>query len=460
MKKRLPWLIGAAVIVLLLAAFLLIKKACIAPVPPERAKIFLVGLDGADWDLLDPLIRRGKLPVIAGLRRQGAWARLHTFSPTLSEVVWTSIATGKTMQKHGIVEQVYIDSQQRQVPYSNAEKKAPAIWEIFSDFKKKSLVLNWLVTYPPDPVLGVVVSDYYADSICEIIEHRRSYRLFTETVHPNRYFKSLQQFFKKGWETGQLSAETVRRYMDIPDYVAWYLRRYGDAGADISRIPGLGRWPRFILDDFIIEKTLQRLLKESDYDLLAVYSHLPDVFLHFATLFLEPQYHERLERDMAGPRLNDPHMQAEFAERMAELAWPLLRYKERLIARLQEKARRENAYLIVVSDHGFTLSREGYNHFGLPDGTSPPDGILLISGPGVAPGRRLDASVFDVTPTILYILGKPIGRDMDGRPLQEAFTFRHALRYAFYKKTSSPASKNPFLSNEKLDALKSLGYIR
>jgi hypothetical protein len=43
-----------------------------------------------------------------------------------------------------------------------------------------------------------------------------------------------------------------------------------------------------------------------------------------------------------------------------------------------------------------------------------PDGFLLAYGTTVAPGRKPRGSIVDVTPTVLYFLGLPIGRDMDG----------------------------------------------
>jgi predicted AlkP superfamily phosphohydrolase/phosphomutase len=51
-----------------------------------------------------------------------------------------------------------------------------------------------------------------------------------------------------------------------------------------------------------------------------------------------------------------------------------------------------------------------------------PDGFLLAFGPSVRPGRLRRGSVLDVTPTVLYYFGLPIGRDMDGYPRTDLFT--------------------------------------
>jgi bisphosphoglycerate-independent phosphoglycerate mutase (AlkP superfamily) len=62
-----------------------------------------------------------------------------------------------------------------------------------------------------------------------------------------------------------------------------------------------------------------------------------------------------------------------------------------------------------------------------------PDGFLLAYGSSVMPGRRQRGSIVDVTPTILYYLGLPIGRDMDGFAradlFNETFTAAHPITY-------------------------------
>jgi hypothetical protein len=50
-----------------------------------------------------------------------------------------------------------------------------------------------------------------------------------------------------------------------------------------------------------------------------------------------------------------------------------------------------------------------------------PDGFLLAYGSAVSPGRRQRGSLVDVTPTVLYYLGLPVGRDMDGYARADLF---------------------------------------
>src|SRR5262245_45419978 len=62
--------------------------------------IVLVGLDGADWQILDPLIQAGRLPHLARLRSRSAWGHMRSFEPILSPLLWTTVATGKPPEEH------------------------------------------------------------------------------------------------------------------------------------------------------------------------------------------------------------------------------------------------------------------------------------------------------------------------------------------------------------------------
>ena len=67
-------------------------------------KVFVLGLDGATWDLLEPLLQDGLLPNLARLREQGSSGSLRSVFPPLSPVAWTGVMTGKNSGKHGIFE--------------------------------------------------------------------------------------------------------------------------------------------------------------------------------------------------------------------------------------------------------------------------------------------------------------------------------------------------------------------
>ena len=60
-----------------------------------RRKVCIIGLDGATFDVIEPLIKNGDLPNIASIMKGGVSAELNsTFFPQ-SAAAWTSFATGK-----------------------------------------------------------------------------------------------------------------------------------------------------------------------------------------------------------------------------------------------------------------------------------------------------------------------------------------------------------------------------
>ena len=87
-----------------LLLLVLIGAGCGEPSgPPPPAATTLIGLDGADWRNALPLLRQGKLPVIAALRRAGTSATMLTNADyRWSPVLWTTVATGKLPEKHGV----------------------------------------------------------------------------------------------------------------------------------------------------------------------------------------------------------------------------------------------------------------------------------------------------------------------------------------------------------------------
>lgn len=72
-------------------------------------KLLIIGWDAADWIIIDRLFSQGKMPHLRRLVDNGVRADLSTLDPKLSPLLWSSIATGKTADKHGILNFVELD---------------------------------------------------------------------------------------------------------------------------------------------------------------------------------------------------------------------------------------------------------------------------------------------------------------------------------------------------------------
>lgn len=124
-------------------------------------KVFIIGIDGATWDLIDPLVAKGKLPALKKLLTNGSRSALESTLIPVSPAAWTSFATGTHPNKHGIFDFVHrqkgtYDPQ----PYNALDRKSKTIWDILSENGKKVGVLNVPGTYPVDKVNGFMVSGF------------------------------------------------------------------------------------------------------------------------------------------------------------------------------------------------------------------------------------------------------------------------------------------------------------
>ena len=112
---------------------------------PTRVAIF--ALDGADWDLLTELSDDGRIPNIKALIQGGTTASLQTIQPTVDPMLWTSVATGLTPDRHGVID--FVDTAHH-APVESYTRSAPALWDIAEGFGRQTLVSSWWTDWPPE----------------------------------------------------------------------------------------------------------------------------------------------------------------------------------------------------------------------------------------------------------------------------------------------------------------------
>ena len=122
-------------------------------------RVLVIGWDGGTLDLAGPWIKAGHLPTLARLQAEGAAGPLRSVLPVLSPSAWTSFATGVNPGRHGIYDfaQRAPDSYRLRL-ITAADVKAPTLWRLLSDAGKRVVVVNVPMTYPPEPVNGVMVT--------------------------------------------------------------------------------------------------------------------------------------------------------------------------------------------------------------------------------------------------------------------------------------------------------------
>jgi predicted AlkP superfamily phosphohydrolase/phosphomutase len=124
----------------------------------EKKGVFILGLDGSSFSLLDPWFGKGELPNLHLFKQEGSYGHLKSVPNLHSAAAWTSMATGKNPGKHGIFFFYEWDKDFNFRFISGADKKAEIIWNILSKTGRRVGIVNIPMTFPAEPVNGVMIS--------------------------------------------------------------------------------------------------------------------------------------------------------------------------------------------------------------------------------------------------------------------------------------------------------------
>ena len=122
---------------------------------PGRPVIF-IGLDGADWDLLDRYIaHRAHAEARAAGRAKERAGRSRRIHPPLSPLIWNSMMTGVSPVEHRILDffRFYPATRQKE-PITSDERRAPAVWNMAVVCRPDQRHLRLWATYPAERVSG------------------------------------------------------------------------------------------------------------------------------------------------------------------------------------------------------------------------------------------------------------------------------------------------------------------
>jgi predicted AlkP superfamily pyrophosphatase or phosphodiesterase len=381
--------------------------------PAVDRRVTLLVFEGASLDVISPAVAAGGLPNIGRIFDQGAVLHLATLRPTQAEPVLSAMATGRYPMFNGVrsalVYRVFGGAPIELLPdYCFAQAlvrfgflteeaqtarqlTARPIWNILSDRHASVGVVGWPLTEPAPAVSGFVVSDTF---------HRLSEAEMnldaTTSVWPPDLLATARAALQAPADPDPVSLVSA---MGAPQPVNDY-----DLGRDRSQV----------LADRVHLQLLEALATPPPTFLAARFPGIDAV----GHLFL---------------RYADPAAFGDVSEQERQRFGRVLQqyygFVDTVVGR--EMARLgTNDLLLVVSAFGMeplTPSKRVLEIlFGNPQisGTHEraPDGFVLAYGGPVAAGRPPRASVVDLTPTILYFLGLPVGRDMDGFARIDLFT--------------------------------------
>jgi tetratricopeptide (TPR) repeat protein/predicted AlkP superfamily phosphohydrolase/phosphomutase len=427
-------------------SFLLLLGACLltACARGPQEELWLIGLDGADWDLLEPMIAAGELPHLAALRAEGAYGRLRSDEPMLSPILWTSIATGKTADLHGVTWFMSDAPDGSKVPVSSHNRWVRALWTIASERDQRVGVVGWWATWPADPVRGFTVSDYVGWHSFGV--SGQSAEVPGKTYPPELYAEIARHFP----QPDAIDPLLLQRMVHLPVERLGFDASAGPFGGPVQHLR-----QAIATTTGYLELTLERLRDERPR-LLMLYFEGTDAAMHLFGNYAEPRLPWVDEVDFAAYR---------------DVVREYWKWQDEQLGRLLAQ-RGPRTTVMIVSDHGFRVGPERLKEeeftIDRADQSHMPDGIVLLAGPDVAAQTRIEnATIYDVTPTALHLLGLPVAADMQGRVLEQAlrpeFNAAHPIAsIASYEGT--PFARAEFPTGD-VDAeamaemLRSLGYI-
>lgn len=275
------------------------------------SRAVMIGLDGAAWQLLDPMLDAGVMPRLAGLRRSGAAGILRSTIPTYTPPAWTSAATGVNPGRHGVYGFIEGNAQsERQELMHSGKIKAPTIWEIANGQGRRVGVYNVPLTYPPRPLDGWMVSGMMTPGFGERLTGFAS------------------------WRGPGTDAELEAKILDwVPGYVVDVSANYEQDWRDDALCT------RALASIEQRRVVLERLLEADPVDVVFSVLEAPDRLQHV--------YHRYMDPD-------DPLYATTEGERLRPAVEKCFAAMDAIVGLLADYAGSDGG-IVVCSDHGFTV---------------------------------------------------------------------------------------------------------
>ncbi len=360
---------------------------------PASRKVLLIGWDAADWKVINPLLDQGLMPTLDDFINHGVMGNIATLRPILSPMLWNSIATGMRPDKHGIHGFMEPDPQNGGVrPVTSTSRKVKAIWNILTQRGYKSHVVGWFAGHPAEPINGISVSDLYPYATAAL---GQEWPMPPGTVYPE---SKRDIFAGLRMHPAEVTEAAILPWIPLAGKI------------DQEKDRGLQSFAKILSENCSVHNAATWILQNEPWDFLAVYyngiDHFCHGFMHYHPPQLEwvPQDRYEVYKDVVNGAYRFHDM---MLDTLLQLAGP-------------------DVTVILVSDHGF--HSDHLRPRGIPKEPAGPAiqhrpfGVVCMKGENIKQDERIyGATLLDITPTILTMFGLPVGEDMDGRVLLQAF---------------------------------------
>lgn len=381
------------------------------------ARVLYIGLDGADWELILPLVQAGRLPTFGRLLREGVRAELQSYEPMISPLLWTTALTGRDPDEHGICDFTLEKPDGTKLPISSRSRKVPAIWEILAAQQQPSAFVYFWATHPAEQNAGSAI-------VSDIVRALISQKMATPPLPAGATYPPdlLDPLWPKFLNAASIPTSQLRPLAPPLSDADWdQARLYWTDDArrqqwNQQREKGRRQPPDSYLvtmaaDLLNIETQTKSLLANPKFGTIGVYFEAIDLAGHFYQHLAPPAHPlapEDERRKFAGTVEAVYALQDEVLGRIVDTAGP-------------------DTIVIAHSDHGFAWGNRRPTNVvpfteGQPVEWHRPTGIFLAWGPGVRRGVAVPpVTLYEITPTLLALRGLPPSEAMPGEVRRDLF---------------------------------------
>lgn len=390
-------------------------------------RVAIFAIDGADWELISELSNDGRLPNIRAMAQGGTTASMQTIQPTVSPLVWTTMATGLPPDRHGVID--FVD-RTRRTPVDSSTRRAPALWDIAEAFGRRAVTVNWWTDWPPRP-----------DSA---ITYDTPVTLHENAIHPQQLAQRVSQL---DVPAQTIQGPQVRRFLNIT------AEEYDTALARGGPADPVNVFREVLSKTWTDHRVAVGLYQQHEPLLLMVNYEGADVVNHLFAPY-HPPYREGIS-------------QTNFRK-----YWPAVAnyYSEldRLIGEWMNVLS-DDTTVMIVSAHGFRWGRDRprlppAGRTALSDHRNP--GVFIGYGNHIAPSRANHSiALYDVVPTVLSVLGLPQSTEMPGQHAGWMFrdvtpvTTVRVVSYEEFFPPTAPGAGASINAQEYTQTLQAIGHL-
>ncbi|NOT00902.1 MAG: hypothetical protein HOP29_09760 [Phycisphaerales bacterium] len=268
--------------------------------PALAERVLIIGLDGATFDILTPMMDAGRMPNLRAFVERGVCGALESTRPPITPAAWTTFMTGKTPGTHGVIDFERYDPHTDRLSFNSVQSVGHVrnIWRMLGDKGLRVGVINVPMTYPPRPVNGFLITGFETPGTDVEFTHPPGLKDDILTRWPGYTFKTTWK--RTTWRGARAFADNLKRICDS-----------FHNGVEVTRFCG----------------------DRYGWDALMIVFKLVDNLQHKTWKYLDPRWRD-----------DDPRRAAMVADCFNEL--------DVALGGLFEYAESNRAHVFIMSDHG------------------------------------------------------------------------------------------------------------